>query len=193
MAGTHRIVDDMDVDYSREALDQLQWHWRNQLRPRLDGLTDDEYFWEPVDGCWSIRPKEGGGFSCDWAPSEPSPPPFTTIAWRLAHIGVMVLGMRTATHFEGVTQQEFGARLQTMDWPGTAADALAVLDDAYDRWVAGVTSWGEKGLAEECGPAEGPWERYPRATLVLHINREVIHHGAEVAILRDLYRARSLP
>jgi hypothetical protein len=24
---------------------------------------------------------------------------------------------------------------------------------------------------------------------VLHINREVIHHGAEVALLRDLYRA----
>lgn len=23
--------------------------------------------------------------------------------------------------------------------------------------------------------------------LVLHINREVIHHGAEIAVLRDLY------
>jgi hypothetical protein len=26
--------------------------------------------------------------------------------------------------------------------------------------------------------------------LVLHIHREVIHHGAEVALLRDLYRQR---
>ena len=26
------------------------------------------------------------------------------------------------------------------------------------------------------------------ATLILHINREVMHHGAEVALLRDLYR-----
>ena len=26
------------------------------------------------------------------------------------------------------------------------------------------------------------------AALVLHINREVIHHGAEVALLRDLYQ-----
>jgi hypothetical protein len=26
------------------------------------------------------------------------------------------------------------------------------------------------------------------ATLILHINREVIHHGAEVTLLRDLYR-----
>jgi len=26
------------------------------------------------------------------------------------------------------------------------------------------------------------------ATLVMHINRELIHHGAEVCLLRDLYR-----
>ena len=26
------------------------------------------------------------------------------------------------------------------------------------------------------------------AGLVLHINREAIHHGAEIALLRDLYR-----
>jgi hypothetical protein len=24
--------------------------------------------------------------------------------------------------------------------------------------------------------------------LVLHINREMLHHGAEIALLRDLYR-----
>ncbi|MDN5760078.1 MAG: DinB family protein, partial [Tomitella sp.] len=27
----------------------------------------------------------------------------------------------------------------------------------------------------------------PKATLVLHIHRELIHHLAEVALLRDLY------
>jgi hypothetical protein len=26
--------------------------------------------------------------------------------------------------------------------------------------------------------------------LVLHINKELIHHGAEIALLRDLYRWR---
>ncbi|MQA04744.1 MAG: DinB family protein [Streptosporangiales bacterium] len=179
----------MTIDYHRELLEQLQWHWTSQLRPRLDDLTDDEYFWEPVAGCWSIRPRPEGGFSCDWAPSEPSPPPVTTIAWRLAHVSVLVLGMRTATHFDGVTQQEYGAQLQTRDWPGSAADGLAALDDAYDRWVKGVQSWTAADLEAECGIAEGPWARHPRATLVLHINREVIHHGAEVATLRDLYRA----
>jgi hypothetical protein len=28
------------------------------------------------------------------------------------------------------------------------------------------------------------------ASLVLHINREAVHHGAEIALLRDLFRAR---
>jgi hypothetical protein len=28
------------------------------------------------------------------------------------------------------------------------------------------------------------------AALVVHINRETLHHGAEIALLRDLYRWR---
>lgn len=48
----------------------------------------------------------------------------------------------------------------------------------------------DTGLAQPCGPAEGPWADLPMAALVLHINREVIHHGAEIALLRDLWRAR---
>lgn len=30
--------------------EQLDWHWTNQLRPRLAGLTDQEYFWSPHPG-----------------------------------------------------------------------------------------------------------------------------------------------
>ena len=31
----------------------------------------------------------------------------------------------------------------------------------------------------------------PMAELILHVNREVMHHGGEIGVLRDLY-ARSL-
>ena len=34
------------------------------------------------------------------------------------------------------------------------------------------------------------YAEYPMAALVLHINREAIHHGAEIALLRDLYANR---
>jgi hypothetical protein len=80
--------DIIDIDWSRELAEQLDWHWREQPRPRPDGLT------------------------ADFA-----------------------------------------------------------------------------GLARPCGPAE-PFPDAPMASLVLHINREVIHHGAEIALLRDLYRWR---
>jgi hypothetical protein len=42
-------------------------------------------------------------------------------------------------------------------------------------------------LERPCGPAEGPYADYPFIALVLHINREAIHHGAEIACIRDLY------
>ena len=74
----------------------------------LDGLTDDEYLWEPVEGCWSIRPRAeartaqaagGGDLVADFEYPEPDPAPVTTIAWRIAHIRVGVFGQRNASHF----------------------------------------------------------------------------------------------
>ncbi len=51
----------------------------------------------------------------------------------------------------------------------------------------GVRGLGAEGLARPCGPAEGPWSESSMAELVLHINREMLHHSAEIALLRDLY------
>jgi hypothetical protein len=48
------------------------------------------------------------------------------------------------------------------------------------------------GLHRPCGPAEGEWADSPMAALVLHTNRELVHHGAEIALLRDLYRWRDI-
>jgi hypothetical protein len=78
----------------------------------------------------------------------------------------------------------------TFAYAGTADEALAQLDDAHDRWTAGVRGLDAAALAAPCGPAEGSYAELPMAALVLHIHREVIHHGAEVSLLRDLYRAK---
>ena len=37
--------------------EQWEFHWNHQLRGRLEGLTDDEYFWSPVPDAWSVRPR----------------------------------------------------------------------------------------------------------------------------------------
>jgi hypothetical protein len=54
------------LDWNAELVEQLHLHWTTQLRPRLDGLTDDEYFWEPVDGCWTVRRGDDGSYRPDW-------------------------------------------------------------------------------------------------------------------------------
>jgi len=184
----------METKAADQLIDQLRWHWETQARPRLDGLSDDEYFWEPCPGGWNVRRRGtstapiaagSGDYTIDFAFPEPVPAPLTTIAWRLGHILVGVLGVRNAAHFGGPPVD-----YQSFDYPGTADRALELLDRFYARWIDGVQSLGEDGLNRPCGPAEGPYADYPMAALVLHINREMIHHLAEVALLRDLYTHR---
>jgi len=164
----------MDIDWTHELVDQLEFQWGNHLRPRLASLTDEQYLWEPVPGCWSVRRRaDASGNSAAGAADtvieyefpEPDPPPFTTIAWRMGHISIGIFGGRAGRHFGDV-------------------------DVTYAAWIAGVAKLDADGLARPCGPAEGPYADYPMAALVLHITREALHHGAEIGVLLDLYTHR---
>ena len=183
----------MPMDWTTELLEQLSWHWDHQVRPGLDDLSDEEYLWEPAPGAWSIRPRAeartamaagAGELVADFELPEPEPAPVTTIAWRLGHVIVGVFGTRNASHFGGPPMDYL-----TVEWPGTAQGALAMLDKVYASWVKGVRGLDEAQLAQPVGEVEGPYAAHPYAALVLHIHREAIHHMAEVALLRDLYRA----
>ena len=177
----------VDFDWAPHLAEQLSWHWEAQLRPRLGELTDEEYFWEPVPGCWSLRRDAAvaadlpGAWKIDWSFPAPDPAPVTTIAWRLSHLIVGVFGMRAASHFGGPP-----VSYDTHRYAGTAAGALRQLDETYQAWMSGVRGLSNEALAAPTGPAE-PYPDAPFADLVLHIHREAIHHGAEVALLRDLY------
>lgn len=182
------------IDLTPLLAEQLEWHWREQLRPRLEGLSDEEYLWEPVPGCWSLRPRDqattalaagAGQIVIDWDHPEPVPAPVTTIAWRIAHIADC-FGARAASHFGGPPIE-----YHTTDWTLSAADGLARLDRTHADWTRGVASLSPADLTRPVGPAEGAWAEHPMADLILHINREVIHHGAEIALLRDLYANRT--
>ena len=182
------------MEWNERLLEQLTFYWDKQARPRLDGLTDEEHLWEPVPGAWNIRPRRdartsmaagAGDMVIDFEYPEPDPAPVTTIAWRLGHVNVGVLGARNASHFGGPPMD-----YSSVDWPADANSALAMLDDGYARWVKGVSDLDDTRLASPVGPAEGPFAEHPYSTLVLHIHRELIHHLAEVALLRDLYAHR---
>ena len=181
------------LDWTALLVDQLEFHWNGHLRPRLEGLTDEEYHFSPAPDelTWDVRPwgtghaqMQGGtgDFTIDFAHPEPTPAPLTTIAWRIGHVVVGVLGARWHSHFGGPPHD-----YMTHTFPGDAAGGLAQLDRTYAGWIEGVRGLDAAALAAPVGPAEGHWADASMATLVLHINREVIHHGAEMCLLRDLY------
>lgn len=190
-----------DGDLPTVLVDQIELHVREHLRPRLEGLTDEEYFFDPsADGnAWTIHPRTPAGQTpptslqggdgdmvIDFEFPEPEPSPLTTIAWRLGHVIVGVLAMRTSSHFGGPP-----ADYMSWTYAATAQEALSQFDTEYDRWITGVRSWSAEDLQVAVGEAEGPWAEYSRATLVAHINRELIHHLAEIALLRDLWAHRA--
>lgn len=178
-----------DMPWNEILRDQIEWHWANQVRPRLEGLSDGEYFWEPVPGAWNVRPRGtstapvqggAGAMTIDFAFPPPEPAPVTTIAWRLAHVIVGVLAMRNASHFGGPATD-----YHSFEYAAAADQALDQLDAEYRTWIEGVASLGEAGLSRPCG--EEGFEEHSMAALILHIHRELIHHLAEVSLLRDLY------
>ena len=162
-------------------------HTTTRLRTRLVGLGDDEYLWEPAPDSWTIRPDEGGSWLGDWE-SPVWPPPLTTIAWRLGHIVQNLFDRRYATHLGLEPLRPPPASL-----PPTADEALALLDEGCVTALGYLGAMDESALGEPLGPVAGPWADDDRASFVLHILDELTHHGAEVAVLRDLYRSTRPP
>jgi hypothetical protein len=167
------------------------------LPPRSsDGaLTDDEYLWEPVPGAWSIRRRGEAASPApfglgDWlidsaTGGDPDPTPVTTIAWRIGHL---------LWAFSGEIEWTFGERRrptkELVDFSPSAAAALDQLWAVLDRWRGSVAGLTDEQL-DMVGFGRNPNSSAPEEpfiTVVANSNMELIHHMAEIALLRDLYR-----
>ena len=157
----------------------------NRLKNRLEGLTDDEYFWEPAPDVWTVRPGRDGKLVRDSGLIFDEDPPLTTIAWRMAEIFYILAAERCATLLGVEPEPDLFA-----DGLPQAADAARdMLDRAYAMWRGYVEKTDEEALSEPTGPIAGQYAECSRLAFVLHIADEFIHHGAEVALMRDLYRS----
>ncbi len=154
----------------------------DRLLQRLDGLDDDEYRWEPVAGSWNVRPSQGSpsGWTVDYPEVPPDPPPFTTNAWRLLHISD-----GNTVYWEYAVGP---ARRNFWDLAphGDAAGAVAYLEESQRPITATLAEMDDERLDEPRPTHVGtPWPARRVLTVLLD---EQVHHGAEVALLRDLYR-----
>jgi hypothetical protein len=162
-------------------------------------LTTAEYLWAPVPGAWSVRRRaEGPGPRATWLvgagdwgrdgyrDAEPYPPPFTTIAWRLSHLSEM-LALRA--------DYTSGSRSLTKDAYVTSGDA----DGAVAAFALAVEAWRNTLLScDDAALDTVGYSSFPYGSdisdmfidIVWWVNQEVLHHGGEIALLRDLYRAQ---
>jgi hypothetical protein len=155
--------------------------WR-ALDDRLDGLGDAEYRWEPVGGCWTVREVDGV-WQADWVDPDPVPAPVTTIAWRMWHLAVDCFDSYSGRLF-GTT----GTGLVGPAWVGDVVAARDALGRSWEVFRQGVAGWDGVELHRSLGPGWGTNADRSHLDLALHAGRELIHHGAEIALLRDLHR-----
>jgi uncharacterized damage-inducible protein DinB len=169
------------------GLFRSQWQRScDRLLARLTGMTDEEYRWEPVSGCWNVRPSAGStsGWTVDYPDVHPDPPPVTTIAWRLLHIsdGNTIYW----EHAFGPGQRNFW----DLTPRGTAADAVEYLTESQRPITQTLQELDDKDLDQPRPTQFGVHWRARRIVSVLV--DEQVHHGAEVGLLRDLFRNRPL-
>ena len=76
-------------------------------------------------------------------------------------------------------------------FPTSAADALVEFDRAAARWRAAVAGASD-AQSVQVGYSQYPGgldRTLPFVDIVWWVNRELIHHGADIALIRDLYLA----
>ncbi|PYG02049.1 DinB superfamily protein [Georgenia satyanarayanai] len=173
------------------ALGQLGFSWL-ELAGRLATVTQEEFLREPRPGAFNVvrrgeartpRTLGTGEWVAEWpeGPDEPGP---RTIAWLVAHL--------TETYVERWewTFGERQRRRQDVVVHGDVDDAREELARWVGAWREGVESVPDDEImtvglsqATEIDAAA------PFGHLVLHLNRELIHHGSEIFVLTDLYRS----
>jgi DinB superfamily len=172
---------------SAELLRRLREDSCGRLNARLHGLTDEEYRWEPVPDCWNVRPSSdsSSGWTVDYSQVHPSTPPLTTIAWRMLHIAD-----GNSTYWE----HSFGpAERNFWDLPphGDAAGAMDYLTASQVPITTSLAELDDEGL-DALRPTHFG-KAWPTGRILSVLLTEQVHHGAEIGLLRDLYRCLRKP
>ena len=142
---------------------------------------------EKVAEDWSVSVERVEHVLAHTGPVEPDASPVTTIAWRLGHLHF---------NFAGDWEWTFGERRrdphELVDFTPSASLAVQRFWATVDRWRESVATVSDEQL-DTVGFSQYPYGSNPDEPYIAvlwGINLELIHHMAEIALLRDLWRAR---
>ncbi|MFI5796615.1 DinB family protein [Streptomyces sp. NPDC051677] len=174
----------MDNAGRRELLSwQFALTW-SLFEYHLDRVGPEDFLWEPAAHCWTLHPDGAGGWTPDWADTEPDPVPVPTVGWVSWHLAWW-LGVAT-DHLLGRPPRE----RSEVRWPGAGDCAVAWLRGLREEWTAAVEGLSDADLDRT---APFPWSSDPEYTvshLLAWANAELMKNVAEIGQLR-LLRAAS--
>jgi hypothetical protein len=184
---------------------------RFTLTHAWEGLTDEEFLWEPMPGCWTVRPVEEartptpfvvGAWAADFdsalaAASAPgkATEPLTSIAWLFWHVGSMP-GRTAQLDFLG------GDHTTESAWTSPYIAGHPIFTTADEAVRAMKAGWRQIGAALRSANDEqlerpvrfwgygGPGPAGTGGQVIAWMLNEVSHHGTQITVLRDLYRLR---
>jgi hypothetical protein len=93
----------------------------------------------------------------------------------------------------GFTTMRFGEHLtdDAKEFPGAANGVRPFLEANYRAWRDALAGLDEAGWNAPLGPSWGDYADDNTFDLALHVLDEVVHHSAEVGLMRDLYSQRA--
>ena len=158
----------------------------DELLGRLSGITDEEWLWEPAPGASTVR-RVDGAWQGDAPQPFDAPPSLRTIAWTSGHLGG--LGRLRADWTTG------SHSLQPADlaWPGTAAEGVESLRDGLAAWRHALDQVDDADLETvgRCAFPHGLDPDLPLVDIAWWNTRELVHHAADIATVRDLFAVRT--
>ena len=150
-----------------------------RLRDRLESLTDDEFFWEPAAGCWTIYEDRPDHWTYHYAIPDPNPAPVTSIGWQIVHLATTKLMYHDWAY--GPARLTFPAILV----PHTSASAIQQLEEGQLLLLDDLAHLAETQLDE---PRSTNWgEQWPAWRVFWTMADHDSFHGGVIGYLRDLY------
>ena len=150
-----------------------------RLLDRLDGITDDEFFWKPVPDAWTIYQDRPGHWTYNYEIPDPDPAPMTTIAWQVVHL----VTTRFMYH-----EWAYGTAKLTfpeLTIPHDVKRAMQDLEAGYEALKADLEIETEDGLDQ---PRKTNWgDMWPAWRIFTAMTDHDALHTGTIGALRDLY------